>query len=215
VPVPERRVAAERLAPDHRARDRAVHVQVADRRTLDDALDRVRVAREQAAGQRERQLVDAIHRGVDVPRALDREDRPEDLLAQHGRVGGQVGGDGGRDEPAAVGHAVAALGGDAAGLRRERPVALDPLACLLLDHRRHVGAEGVGLADEQPVDGAGDALEQGVGDRLVDEDARGRRALLPGVDERALNDRGHRVVEVRVAVDDHAVLAAPSRPRRA
>src|SRR5688572_21116552 len=44
-------VAAERLAPDHRASDGAVDVEVADRRALDDAVDGVRVAREQPAGE--------------------------------------------------------------------------------------------------------------------------------------------------------------------
>jgi hypothetical protein len=57
--------------------------------------------------------------------------------------------------------------------------------------------------------------EQRVGDRLVDEDARGRRALLAGVDEGARDDRGHGVVEVGVGVDDHAVLAAHLGHRRA
>ena len=60
-------------------------------------------------------------------------------------------------------------------------------------------------------DGAAEALEQRVGDRLVHEDPRRGRALLAGVVERALRDRGHRVVEVGVGVDDDAVLAAHLR----
>ncbi len=93
-------------------------------------------------------------------------------------------------------------------LAREVAVALDALLGVALDDGRDVDAEGVGLADDEHLDGAGDALEQRVGDRLVDEHARGRRALLAGVDERARHDRRHDVVEVGVGVDDHAVLAA-------
>ena len=44
--------------------------------------------------------------------------------------------------------------------------------------------------------------------RLVDEHARRRRALLPGVAERRLDDRRDGLVEVGVGVDDDAVLAA-------
>ena len=43
---------------------------------------------------------------------------------------------------------------------------------------------------------------------LADEHARGRRALLAAVRERRGDDRGHRLVEVGVGGDDHAVLAA-------
>src|SRR5881227_2772050 len=51
-------VAAEGLPPDHRARDRAIDVQIADRRPAHDALDGVRVAREEPSGEGERQRVD-------------------------------------------------------------------------------------------------------------------------------------------------------------
>src|SRR5918997_1473030 len=56
---PGKAVAAERLAPDHRPGDRAVHVQVADRGAVDHVVDRVRVAGEQAAGEAEGGGVDA------------------------------------------------------------------------------------------------------------------------------------------------------------
>src|SRR3712207_8228299 len=49
-----RSVAAERLAADHRAGDRAVDVEVADRQARRDLLDRPRGAREQAAGEGDR-----------------------------------------------------------------------------------------------------------------------------------------------------------------
>src|SRR3954471_5648120 len=55
-------VAAERLASHHRAGDRAVDVEVADRGAVDDVVDGVRIAGEQAARERERGLVDAVAR---------------------------------------------------------------------------------------------------------------------------------------------------------
>ena len=73
----------------------------------------------------------------------------------------------------------------------------------------------VGLADDEHVDGAREPLEQRVGDRLVDEHARRGRALLAGVGERRVDDPRDDVVEVGVAVDDHAVLAAHLGDRRA
>ena len=66
----------------------------------------------------------------------------------------------------------------------------------------------VGLADLQHLHRAGQALEQLLGDRLVDEHPRGRRALLAGVGEGRADDRRHGLVEVGVGVDDDAVLAA-------
>ena len=100
------------------------------------------------------------------------------------------------------------LGRDPAAVAREAAIALDALLGVALDHGRDVDAEGVGLADDEHLDGAGDAFEQRVGDGLVDEHARGGRALLAGVDEGARDDGGDGVVEVGVGVDDDAVLAA-------
>ena len=114
---------------------------------------------------------------------------------------------GGGEPAAAVGHAAGA-GGDAARLLGLGRVARDALLRLLLDHRRHVDLEVVGLADLEHLDRARQALDQRVVDRLVAEHARGGRALLAGVDEGRLDERGHDLVEVGVGVDDHAVLAA-------
>src|SRR4051794_28442988 len=75
-------VAAEGLAGDHRAGDRAVDVEIADRQPRDEVVDRARVAREQAAGEREAQGVDALDGLVEVPDALDGQQRAEDLVAQ-------------------------------------------------------------------------------------------------------------------------------------
>ena len=67
----------------------------------------------------------------------------------------------------------------------------------------------VGLADLQHLDRAREPLDERVGDRLVDEHARGGRALLAGVARtRERDERGDGLVEVGVGVDDDAVLAA-------
>ena len=71
-----------------------------------------------------------------------------------------------------------------------------------------VDLEVVGLADLEHLDRARQALDQRVVDRLVAEHAGGGRALLAGVQERRLHERGDDLVEVGVGVDDHAVLAA-------
>ena len=60
----------------------------------------------------------------------------------------------------------------------------------------------------QHLDRARQPLDEPVVDRLVGEHARGGGALLAGVVERGLDQRGDDVVEVGVGVDDHAVLAA-------
>ena len=91
---------------------------------------------------------------------------------------------------------------------RQLHVSLDPVARRLLDHRRDVDAEALRLVDEQCLDRAVQALEQRVGDPLVDERAGRRAALLAGKAERAVGERGDGVVEIGVGVDDHAVLAA-------
>ena len=70
-----------------------------------------------------------------------------------------------------------------------------------------VASDSAGPTCEQ-LDGAGEALDERVVDRLVAEHARGGRALLAGVGEGAGDERGDDLVEVGVGVDDHAVLAA-------
>ena len=93
----------------------------------------------------------------------------------------------------------------------DRGVPIDPFLGGLLDHRRHIGPELIGLTDHEHADRAGDPLDELVGDRLVHEHPRGRRALLTGVHERRGDDPGDRLVQIRVRVDDHAVLAAELR----
>jgi hypothetical protein len=172
-------------------------------------LDRVGVAAEQAAGQRDGQLVDAVARLVDRRDALDGQQRPEDLLAQDGRARVDVGDDDRRAVPPAAGALLGqAMGDHGPRGRRLLGVAGHALLRGALDDRPDLGAERVGRADLQDVDGARQALEQLVGDRLVDQDAGGCRALLARVVEGRADDGGDRVVEVGVAVDDHAVLAA-------
>ena len=98
----------------------------------------VRVAGEEPAGEREGQRVDAVARLVDARHALDGEQRPEDLLVEHGRAGGQVGGHGRRRRTSrprstpsrALGHDPPALARPARGsARRARaPPARSPAA---------------------------------------------------------------------------------------
>ena len=112
-------VAAERLAGDHRAGDLAVDVEVADRacaRRRGRPCRGLRENRPPVSANGER--VDAVAGVLDVAHALDGEQRAEDLLVQHGRVGGQVGGQrsGCANQPSS-GH-LARAG------RRSRPLAL-------------------------------------------------------------------------------------------
>ena len=99
-------------------------------------------------------------------------------------------------------------GGEPAGRLRLGGVARDALLRLALDHRRDVDVQPLGLPDLEHGDRAGEPLDQRVVDRLVAEHAGGGGALLAGVDERGLHERGDDLVEVGVGVDDHAVLAA-------
>ena len=64
------------------------------------------------------------------------------------------------------------------------------------------------VPDRHELGRADQPLDELVEDASHDDDARRGRALLPGVPERALRDRGHRDVEVGVGVDDDRVLAA-------
>ena len=147
---PRQPVAAERLAADHRAGDPAVDVQVADRRALADAADGRRVAGEQPAGERERRAPSTTSQACSTSRTRSTASSgPKISSLEHRRVVGQVGGDRRRAEPA-VGRR------DRLGARRRsRPcraassrVAVDPLLRRALDHRRHVGAERLRLADD-------------------------------------------------------------------
>ena len=113
----------------------------------------------------------------------------------------------GDGEPA-VGRDGLGGGREPAGRLRLGGVARDALLRLALDHRRDVDVQPLGLPDLEHGDGAGEPLDQRVVDRLVAEHARGGGALLAGVDERGLHERGHDLVEIGVGVDDHAVLAA-------
>ena len=162
VPVPEQAVAAERLAADHRAGDAAVDVEVADRRAArSTSLDRVRVAREEPAGERERGARRrASHASSTIAHALDGQQRPEDLLAQHRRVrrAGRRRASAAQNQPL-VGHrraprgdpAVAAPPRRRSGRRAPAPRARSPAA------RR--SPKRVGLADLEHLDRAREALD--------------------------------------------------------
>ena len=118
-----------------------------------------------------------------------------------------------------VGPDVEAAAGPAAGRRfgdEHRPalalalldVGLDRLLRLGRDHGPHAARGVVGRADDHGARRVDEALDELVVGALQDDDARGRRALLPleveGAHD-ALED-GH--VEVGVGVDDQGVLAA-------
>ena len=135
---------------------------------------------------------------VDVAHPLDREQRAEDLLAQHGRVGGQVARERGRAEPAVARAARCRARRSARPLSASARVAADALLRALLDQRRDRRPEAVGLPDDEHLDRAGEALEQRVGDRLVHEHARrppstsGRRRRRPTGRSPARPRRGRR-----------------------
>ena len=203
-------VAAERLAADHRAGDPAVDVQVADRgavaRRTGRSPGRARTGRRSArtAARRRRRRRGRRRARARRPAAGRRSPRRAPASPPAGRrrrVGGQ-------NQPL-LGHAVARG-------RRSRPSrAADARRSARRAPGRPRSITGgtsvpsvCGLADHQHLHRARQALEQLVGDRLVDEHPRGRRALLAGVGERRADDRRDRLVEVGVGVDDHAVLAA-------
>src|SRR5205823_12574405 len=73
-------VAAERLAADERAGDGAVDVEVPGSQLLGGAADARRGAREEPGRERVLGIVGERERLVEVVRAHDGEERPEDLL---------------------------------------------------------------------------------------------------------------------------------------
>src|SRR5436305_8867902 len=79
-------VAAEWLSPHFRARNPAVDIKVADRRTRADRSDGRGVAGEQPAGERIGEVLHDLASLFQVGDGLDSEKWTEDLLAQHGRV---------------------------------------------------------------------------------------------------------------------------------
>src|SRR3954471_5677982 len=163
---PRAPVAAEWLTTDHRSSDVAVDVEVPDRSPTDDIVDRLRAAREEATGERERGRVDRVARRRHVSGALDREQRAEDLLAQDARSAGEIGRDARAAEPA-LGRRIVAGRLDPPLARGGARVALDAFLCLALDQRRHVRRELVGLPDSHGRHGAREALEERVGYALV------------------------------------------------
>src|SRR3954447_23562543 len=133
-------VTSEWLTTHHRSSDIAIDVEIAHRCPPDDVVDGRWAAREQAARERERGCVDGVACGRHVGDALDREQRTEDLLAQHARTWGQAGGETRRAEPA-LGRRLRAERGERALAGRSARVALDALLRLAFDQRRYVGGE--------------------------------------------------------------------------
>ena len=150
---PRQAVAAERLAPDHRAGRRAVDVEVADRRAGDDVRDRARVAAEQPAGQRDRQRVDAIAGLVDVARPA----RPSAAARRSPRAAAASRAAG--PSPRSARHTSPRRGCRSSRSRSRRSARRARRSGarapgLALDDRRHVGGEVVGRTHLQPGDRA-------------------------------------------------------------
>ena len=136
-------VAAERLAADHRARDLAVDVEVADRRAVGDVVDGLRVAREQAAGERR---TATRRRGRTPPRSSARA-RPPAAARRSPRAARA-------SRPAGRRRASACANQPRVGHLGRRGAAIRPCACavggvarhallrLALDHRRRRRSPG-------------------------------------------------------------------------
>ena len=152
------------------------------------------------------QAVVAVVRHLDRlglgPKAADRQHRPEDLLAPEEAGGRHVGEDAGlHEEAAAVASALAA---------GER---LQPVGTRLVEEaqhllelraggdRPHLGALGEGRADGQRLCPLRQPVEQRRGDRGLDDQPRGRRAHLAGVEEDAAGDAVDRMLEIGVGED--------------
>ena len=141
--------------------------------------------------------------------ALHRHHRAEDLALDDLRVLLDVGDDRRRDEEALVADRAAA--GDDGRLRISRPLEEAEHALLLVgrDHGPHVDVFTLGrVCDLHRLDDLHGLRDDVVVDTFVDEDARGRRAVLTGVpvapDLHGFGDRGR----IRVVEHDHRRLAA-------
>ena len=206
--------AAERLLPDDGAGRLVVDVEVAGgvaeavRRLLDGRA----ILGEDRAGQPVgRRRVDQVERVVPVLLVVDvrRDDGAEELVAQQPEV--RVAGLDHRrlDEEALrvvgaaadddLGPVVGARLGDRIALRRERA---------RVDHGAHEVAEVGDVADLDRRHLLGEPLAQRRPEVRGRVDARGRRALLALVLERAAHDRGRERVDVGRRVGDDEVLAA-------
>ena len=178
-------VAAERLAADHRAGGAAVDVEVADRGAAGDGRDRRRVAREEAAGQR-------LTVGPRPSRRRPRRAATGSTLSTGPKIsslttGALVGSSATtarRGEEAAAARASRRPG--RRGLLRRRPAgpSRSTRSRAAASISGGTSIPKVGLADQEGLEGAAQALGQRLGDALVDQQPRGRRALLAGVPER-------------------------------
>ncbi len=90
-------------------------------------------------------------------------------------------------------------------------VRTDPLERVGVDQRTDDGGGVARVPDRHELGGAREPLGERVEDVVHRDDARRGGTLLARVAEGALQDGGHRVVEVGVGVDDDGVLAAHLR----
>ncbi len=136
--------------------------------------------------------------------------RAEDLFLGQGMVGRHVVDQCRAHVVAAARRAVdeLALGDDdEAVVARQAEVVLDHHLLPLRDHRADVEVERRRADAQRPV-ALGHAGAHRLEQRPLDQDARGRRAGLPGVLDAGVDEKGQRRVEVGIGEDDLRALAA-------
>ena len=201
-------VAAERLARDHRARDVAVDVEVADRQPAADALDDAGVAAEEAAGERERLAA----RRSRTPR---RSSRTRSTASSGPKISSSATRDPGGSPSTTAGATKWPCSGASPGWWTRAPSAA-----------RAAGSARPARATPRSITGGTSTPKRCAWStssastapcrrsssvsaiRSCTSSAAGGRALLAREAERGVGERGDGVVEVGVGVDDHAVLAA-------
>ena len=206
--------AAERLAADDGAGDVAVDVRVADLHAVEPEGDLVGVQGVDAAGQAEIDGVLPFDGGLQVGGAHDAQDRPEALGFVEPGAGLDLVADARRPHQALL---IQLAGPQQPLLAGVEPgeAALEFLA-RRLDQRVHVGAQVAAVADLEGRGGVEDLVHQALGlAGRADQNGQGaRRALLPGVAERGVDDVARRQIRVGRRGDDDGVLAARLREHR-
>ncbi len=160
--------------------------------------------------------VQAVRRGVGLLdrlvlglEAVDGDDRPEGLLGADGHGLRDTVEDGGLVEVRADVRA-----GDPAGDQLRAPLdgvgdmRLDRLQLPLPHQRTHVGAVGQGGTEPHRLGAGGEALQEGVGDRLVDVEPLDGDAELAGRGEAGAYGTRRGLLDVGVLQHQHGVLAA-------
>ena len=137
-------------------------------------------------------------------------DRAEHLLAVDPHLVGGVG-DQGRLQVVALGLARQPLAAErqlAAFLPADLEIAQVLVELLLVDHRPDLGAGLERMVDLELLHAFDHRRDEAVVDGLGDDQARGRGAALPGLEEGAVERAAHRDVEIGVVQHHERVLAA-------